>query len=79
MKKDRDVFEATTAKITSIKTVVSLEGNQSFKGRVRGHVSDLNSNVDKLKKCDLILRLRLPKQKGLHLSNVQMFSELKPN
>ena len=46
-KKDRDVMEAIVAKITSIKTVVSLKGNQSFKGSIRGHVSELNSNLDK--------------------------------
>ena len=49
-KKDRDVLEAIVAKITSIKTVVSLKGNQSFKGSIRGHVSELNSNLDKFKK-----------------------------
>ena len=36
MKKDRDVFEAIIAKLTSLKTVVSLKGNQSFRGSIRG-------------------------------------------
>ena len=49
-KKDRDVLEAIVAKITSIKTVVSLKGNQSFKGSIHGHVSELNLNLDKFKK-----------------------------
>lgn len=47
-KKDRDVFEAIIAKITSIKSVVSLK-EKHFKGSVRGHVNDLDSKLDKFK------------------------------
>ena len=47
-KKDRDVFEAIIAKITSIKTAVSLK-EKHFKGSIRGHVSDFDSNLDKFK------------------------------
>ena len=48
-KKDKDLFEAIIAKITSIKTVVSLKGTK-FKGSVRGHKAELNSNLDKFQK-----------------------------
>ena len=47
-KRDRDIFEAIIAKITSIKTVVSLK-EKHFKGSIRGHVSDFDSNLDKFK------------------------------
>ena len=47
-KKDRDVFEAIIAKITSVKSVVSLK-EKHFKGSVRGHISELDSNLDKFK------------------------------
>lgn len=47
-KRDRDVFEAIIAKITSIKTVVSLK-EKHFKGSIHGHVSDFDSNLDKFK------------------------------
>ena len=60
-KKDRDVLEAIVAKITSIKTVVSLKGNQSFKGSIRGHVSELNSNLDKFKKMRSDLQTKAAK------------------
>ena len=60
-KKDRDVLEAIVAKITSIKTVVSLKGNQSFKGSIRGHVSELNSDLDKLQKMRSDLQTKAAK------------------
>lgn len=47
-KKDRDVFEAIIAKITSVKSVVSLK-EKHFKGSVCGHISELDSNLDKFK------------------------------
>lgn len=47
-KRDRDVMEAIVAKITSVKSVVSLKGTQ-FKGTVRGHLQTFQSNLDKLK------------------------------
>ena len=56
-KKDRDVFEAITAKISSVKSVVSLKGTQ-FKGSIRGHVSELNSNLDKFKEMRSNLQTR---------------------
>ena len=60
-KKDRDVLEAIVAKITSIKTVVSLKGNQSFKGSIHGHVSELNSNLDKFQKMGSDLQTKAAK------------------
>ena len=60
-KKDRDVLEAIVAKITSIKTVVSLKGNQSFKGSIREHVSELNSDLDKLQKMRSDLQTKAAK------------------
>ena len=43
-----DVFEAIMAKITSMKSVVSLK-EKHFKGSVRGHISELDLNLDKFK------------------------------
>ena len=47
-KRDRDVMEAIVAKLSSVKSVVSLKGTK-FKGSVRGHLETLQSNLYKFK------------------------------
>lgn len=48
IRRKTDVFEAIIAKITSVKSVVSLK-EKHFEGSVCGHVSELDSNLDKFK------------------------------
>ena len=43
-KRDRDVLEAVIAKITSVKTVVSMKGTK-FKGSVRNHRATLDNTL----------------------------------
>ena len=47
-KRDRDLMEAIVAKLSSVKSVVSLKGTK-FKGSVHGHLKTLQSNLDKFK------------------------------
>ena len=47
-KRDRNVMEAIIAKISSVKSVISLKGTK-FKESVRGHLMTLQSNLDKYK------------------------------
>ena len=44
------MFPKQFAKRTSLKAVVYLKGNQSFGGSIRGHVKELNSNLEKFQK-----------------------------
>ena len=50
-KRDRDVLEAIIAKITSVKSVVSMKGTQ-FKGSVSGHRANLNAKIKQFKNIE---------------------------
>ena len=48
IKRDRDVMEAITSKISSVNSVISLKGTK-FKWSFNGHLMTFQSNLDKFK------------------------------
>ena len=56
------MFPKQFAKRTSLKAVVYLKGNQSFGGSIRGHVKELNSNLEKFQKMRSDLQNNLQNQ-----------------